>query len=212
MEQAAKFWHDLAGSLARHPALVGVNVLNEPRPKRPDQLTEFHRRMLLAVRSADTRLPVILDAAPDAEPSGFHTLMPVDDNRVLYSVHVYEPWSFITWRKNRGRHPYPGADASGVLVDRKHLARVLEPVRRWQKRHGIPSRRILVGEFGIDRRIPGAADYLADLIDLFEGHGWHWAFYAFREDSWNGMNHELGPSPAFTVIRKGLSRNRLRSP
>ena len=49
--------------------------------------------------------------------------------------------------------------------------------------------------FGVDRRSPGAALYLADLVRIFEAEGWHWAFYAFREDTWDAMDYELGDGP-----------------
>ena len=31
-----------------------------------------------------------------------------------------------------------------------------------------------------------------DLISIFNQKGWHKSFYAFREDTWTGMNYELG--------------------
>jgi hypothetical protein len=38
----------------------------------------------------------------------------------------------------------------------------------------------------------GLAQYFLDLIAIFKKNGWHWAFYAFREDCWDGMDYELG--------------------
>ena len=34
--------------------------------------------------------------------------------------------------------------------------------------------------------------YMQDLISIFNQKGWHKSFYAFREDTWTGMNYELG--------------------
>jgi hypothetical protein len=42
---------------------------------------------------------------------------------------------------------------------------------------------------------PGAADYLKDLMDIFNQNRWHWAFYSFREDTWDGMDYEIGNRP-----------------
>ena len=33
---------------------------------------------------------------------------------------------------------------------------------------------------------------LADLVQAFNQRQWHWAFYAYREDTWTGMDYELG--------------------
>ena len=62
----------------------------------------------------------------------------------------------------------------------------------WTKKHNVPSNRIWVSEFGCDRSIDGAEQYLADVIDVFNKNKWHWSFYAFREDVWPAMDYELG--------------------
>ena len=38
----------------------------------------------------------------------------------------------------------------------------------------------------------GLDQYFQDLISIFGQEGWHYAFYAFREDTWDGMDYELG--------------------
>ena len=45
---------------------------------------------------------------------------------------------------------------------------------------------------------PGAADYLRDLIEIFEEYGWDWSYHAFRE------------SPVWDVEMTGTDRNNLR--
>src|SRR5436853_7490428 len=62
----------------------------------------------------------------------------------------------------------------------------------FQKKNSIASNRILVGEFGGNRFSTGLDQYFADLIDIFNENQWHFAFYAFREDTWSGMDYELG--------------------
>ena len=54
------------------------------------------------------------------------------------------------------------------------------------------AKRIVAAEFGCDRRAAGAQDYLADIMTTLNERGWHWAFYAFREDAWDRMDYELG--------------------
>jgi len=49
---------------------------------------------------------------------------------------------------------------------------------------------IYVGEFGAIRWAPGAAEYLGDLVSIFESYGWDWSFHAFRE--WDGWSLEHG--------------------
>jgi hypothetical protein len=47
---------------------------------------------------------------------------------------------------------------------------------------------IYVGEFSAIRWAPGAADYIRDLIELFEEYGWSWTYHAFAE--WHGWDTE----------------------
>jgi hypothetical protein len=117
------------------------------------------------------------------------------------------------------------------VLDREALGDLLSPVIRWQSTHRIASSRILVAELGVHRQTKDAASYLADLLRSCEEVGWHWAFFAFREDSWAGMDYELGtrtlgesywralrrgedpplargPNPLFDVIRRRLAPER----
>lgn len=51
---------------------------------------------------------------------------------------------------------------------------------------------MIAAEFGCDRRVPGAREYLAELIGQFNAYQWHWAFYSFRASDWDGLDYELG--------------------
>ncbi len=117
---------------------------------------------------------------------------------MLYSFHMYEPYAYTTRRINNGRFSYPGTvEVDGVpprAFDFGVLREFFQPVRDWAARHSVSASRILVGEFGCDRMVAGATQYLSDLIEIFDGEGWHWAFYAFREDVWPAMDYELGTS------------------
>jgi hypothetical protein len=203
--QAIAFWRELAGALRGHPAIVGYNLLNEPRPERaPDtrgfDLSGFYARVVAAVRTVDATTPIVLDASDDASPAAFERLRPIDDPAVLYALHMYEPWPFIDHR-NRRQIRYPGPvpddDAPGGsrLWNADTTAAWLDHVARWQRAHGVPSSRIFAEEFGCPRTHDGAAQWLTDVLDAIEHHGWHWAFYSFREDTWDAMDYELGTAP-----------------
>jgi endoglucanase len=185
--QAAACWRDLAIALRGERAIVGYNLLNEPVTEDSEALARVHRALVDAVRSVDTHTPIMLDGAIQASPSSYASALPIDDDRVLYAAHLYEPWEYTTWRRNEGRTPYPSPD-----WNRDTLARALAPLAAWQARHRIRSERIVLAEIGCDRRIPGVERHLRDAIEIAQSHRWHWAFYSFREDTWHGMDYELG--------------------
>ena len=221
-EDAIRFWSELATALRGHPAVIGYNIRNEPSPERtppaladwytgdyaawsrtvrgtPADLNGFYRRVVSAIRRVDPDTPIVLDSGYFATPWAFEVLEPVPDDKTIYSFHMYEPYAYTNPR-NKGAYAYPGripigesGDASTAISwDRAALDAFLQPVVRWQQRHAVSSSRVFVGEFGVVRTHPGAPAYLRDLLDLFAAHGWHWAFYGFREDEWPAMDYELG--------------------
>ncbi len=217
-QQAIQFWKDLAGKIKNHPAIVAYNPLNEPHPEQKDghtsgtpefekwleknrggaaDLNRFYRRMVKAIREVDPGTPIILDCCFHACPEGMNYLQPVEDDKIIYSFHFYEPWVFSTYRVNKERFSYP--DKMPVNDSDKTqpwtldtLHECFQSVIDWAKRYNIPTHRIAVGEFGCDRRVSGAIRYLGDLIEAFNAQKWHWAFYAFRESEWDGLDYELG--------------------
>lgn len=222
-ESAASFWKEVASHLKDHPAIVGYNIINEPYPEKApprflDWYTEnyeawygrikgsasdlnlFYERIVSAIREVDSVTPIILDSGFYATPWAFKYLRALKDTNVIYSFHMYEPYAFTNY-ENEGKYQYPGEIPIGEELteskkwDRKQLSDFLLPIREWQKKWSIPSSRIFMGEFGVCRRNAGGDSYLKHLISIFQNEGWHWAFYSFREDTWTGMDYELGTDP-----------------
>ena len=233
--QALSFWRQLAAEVRGHPAIVAYNPLNEPHPERafgmadpdsaifaawyrkhrgtPADLNHFNREMVAAIRSVDPTTPILLDGWFHASARGLTFLEPVPDRSVLYAFHDYEPWSYKTFRINRGRLVYPSRMPEGWTRDSHD--QLVQGVADWATRHGIPHTRIVAAEFGVDRRVGGARECLIDTIERFERHGWHWAFYSFRDDGdWGGLDYELGTAPLgaayWKAVEAGQDAERLK--
>ncbi|KAF1055493.1 MAG: hypothetical protein GAK43_00288 [Stenotrophomonas maltophilia] len=221
---AQRFWHDLAVALKGHPALVGYNLINEPAPEYGTALAEhaspaamqawyasvqggprdirmLYRELSARVREVDAEMPLMLDAGWYAAADAFdYWPAPLDDARLLYSVHMYEPYAATSApnQKRRTPHRYPAVAPFGAGRERWDAGRVkayLQQPLAWAQAHGIPRQRMVAGEFGCMRRWPDCPRYLRDVLAVLEDQQVHWAFYAFREDSWDGMDYELGNGP-----------------
>lgn len=168
-------------------------------------LNLFYQKIVRAIREVDSETPIILDTGLYATPWAISYLKPSSEPGVLYSFHMYEPYAYTTRKINHAKYEYPGAvssrlsdaeenlvEASSIYWDEQALKEFLEPVSLWQKKFQISSSQILVGEFGCDRTSKGVEKYFDHLIRVFDAHQWHWAFYSFREDGWDGMDYELG--------------------
>jgi endoglucanase len=223
--QAIRFWKDLASQLKNHPAVFGYNILNEPHPEclfgiydyreidfeqwyktiqgSPSDLNLFYQKVVGAIREVDSDTPIVIDTGLFGTPWAINYLTPLQDTKILYSFHMYEPYALTTRKINKGRFEYPGIvplllkdvqkpDSEHALWNKEALKHFLRPISEWQIKHKIPSSQIVVGEFGCDRTIKGAAQYFSDLLEIFNFEGWHWAFYSFREDVWDSMDYELG--------------------
>jgi len=204
--QAAMFWQDLSKEIAGHPAVVGFNILNEPHPEKlysqgelneikqneiQSMLFDFYDLVIGSIREVDKSIPIILDSSGYADPKTFQRLKRHKDEKVFYSFHMYEPYAYTNRRLNGGKFQYPGP-VNGVYWGYKALKNYMNTVLVFQRTNNVSSNRILVGEFGGHRMSKGLPNYFEDLTKFFNENGWHYAFYAFREDTWDGMDYELG--------------------
>jgi hypothetical protein len=119
---------------------------------------------------------------------------------------MYEPYSYTT-HKNHGKYTYPGK-IDGEIWGREKLKNYMSAVGNFQKRHKILSNRILVGEFGCFRMARGVPIYFEHLTSIFAENKWHWAFYSFREDTWEGMDYELGDKQLPLAYWQALKRGK----
>lgn len=220
--QSVRFWRDLAGALRGHPAIAAYDLLNEPAPELPlgkssfwtgsypawqrgvrgtaGDLNAFYRELVEGIRAVDGRVPLMLETGLYATPWAIEVLEALPDPQVLYSVHMYEPWGFTTWRRHQGRLRYPGPiriEETGETLEMnaQWIRSFLAPLRQWMRDSRLPPTRMVIGEFGCGRKCAGAVQYLSDLIREFDAEGWHWLFYSYREDDWEGMDYELGSTP-----------------
>lgn len=219
--QAAEFWRDLALALKGHPAVAAYNLINEPAPEKQGGLAEhakpermrqwyaqaqgsardlpaFYRQVVAAIREVDAVTPVMLDAGWYAAADAFgYWPAPLQDARVLYSLHMYEPYQ-VTSAPNMARKqpiPYPGPAPFGgkrELWGAERVAEYLQQPLAWVDAMAIPRSRLVVGEFGCMRQLAGCKQYLEDVLTVLDQNKLHWAFYSFREDNWDGMDYELG--------------------
>ncbi|MFF2589884.1 glycoside hydrolase family 5 protein [Peribacillus butanolivorans] len=222
-EQSAQFWKDLASRLKDHPAIIGYNLINEPHPETATGFNDFwtedyhawyskventaadlnklYETIVQSIRTVDSEAPIILNSGLYSTPWAFQYLKPMKDDKVLYAFHMYEPYEMTSQNRRKGfTYEYPGKVKVGEeqtekMFNKEALQQFLEPIEKWAEEHNIPANRIIAEEFGINRMVKGSDQYLSDLISIFDEYGWHWAFYAFREDTWEGMDYELGDQP-----------------
>lgn len=217
--RAAKFWGVLAECLVDVKNLImGYDLINEPytpEDQRVDyfndmatahkeELNHFYKVALEEIRKHDKDSMVIVKSTWFASPKTINMLTILPDSNVVYSIHVYMPPQLTFPRKFKCFQnlslTYPGPVPKWksyihdqVVIDFDYLYNLFsETVHNWQLKHGIPSNRILVAEFGICREVAGSQQYLTDLVKLFTEFKWSWLLFSFRDEEWDAMDYELG--------------------
>jgi len=223
-DRAIQFWKDLAGRLKDEQAIAGYNIINEPAPELTTgmkehggdaayysewyarhkgtarDLPDFYQRIINSIREVDSITPIILDAGWYGQPMSFSYWPEMAGSNILYSIHMYEPYSY-TNRKNfvdGNKYSYPGKIPFGGETkewDILALESYLRPFFDWAESNDIDKSKLVIGEFGCYRRNSGCDHYLTDLVKLFNDQQIHWAFYSFREDEWDGYDYEIGTGP-----------------
>ena len=245
-EQSARYWRDIASELKDHKNIVAYNIINEPTPEMGTDLPEhgepmrysiwyqehkgtsrdlpaFYNQVISAIRDVDSKTPIMVDSGWYAQAQAFTYWPKLDDNKILYAFHMYEPYdytsrfNFKNIEKGKEGYKYPGQ--TPYAGDFKHwnqttLKQWLMPAFRWASSQNIPANRIVASEFGAFRMNPGADQYIADLIDIFDEKQIHWAFYSFREDEWDGYDYEMGTKKLgwkyWDAVEKGHNPDRPR--
>lgn len=200
-------WAGLARRLGHHPALAGLDLLNEPQPTGqplPAAQQAWARLAwagLLAVRGTGCTTPVVVQPVLGAHPSALQDTPLLPDPAVVYSPHFYTPHDIThqfvnaSWQR---AVPYPAGPEwqlgawdpeLGVgRIDRDRLAAELRFVHVFQARSGAP---VFIGEFGCVRWAPDGAAlrWVADCLALFADARWNWAYHTHR--GWTGWDAEV---------------------
>ncbi|MBR5839742.1 MAG: cellulase family glycosylhydrolase, partial [Victivallales bacterium] len=185
---------DLWRMVARHykdePIVVGYDLYNEPVQTNQVKYDYLYCQYeaAKAIREIDSEKPIIIAANNWSSAAAFNYLKPLPLKNLIYQGHMYEPGSFthqgVGWENMKkildGKQKlmgYPGW-FDNFYYDKKELRKILKPIRDFQLKYDA---RIYMGEFSAIRFAPGAAQYIQDLIEIFEEYGWDWSYHAFRE-------------------------------
>ncbi|RME99796.1 MAG: hypothetical protein D6768_14255 [Chloroflexi bacterium] len=215
-----EMWRTIADRYKDNPIVVGYKLMVEPNSSgvffdiyEPDEFydqyagtlydwNQLYPRIVAAIREVDTETPILIGGNGWSGVAWLNYLEPVDDPRTVYIVHQYEPQEGYTHQEGR-KHSYPGEfdldyDGEDDSFNRAWLDEFLSPIDTFKARYGVP---VAVDEFGVNRWSPGAAEFMADQMALFEEKGmnhalWEWStsWEPFASDVYD-MNYLLGPDP-----------------
>ena len=242
----AEMWRTAAEHFRGNPVVVGYDLMCEPNAAgrlleiwEPDEFyaqyagttydwNAFYPHIVAAIRQVDTDTPILVSAMGWGAVHWLPYLKPVDDARIVYTVHQYEPQVQYTHQAPEAHHTYPGYydvdwDGEPEHFDRDWLDAYLQPIDAFKARYGVP---VAVNEYGVMRWAPNAADFMRDEMALFEQRGVNHAFWAYSPawppyaenidafDFLHGpdpdVHYNVIPNPLFDVIRADWAQNTIR--
>ncbi len=240
-----EMWRAAAEHFRGNPIVVGYDLMCEPNAAgrlleiwEPDKFysqyagtlydwNAFYPRIVAAIRQVDTDTPILVSAMGWGAVHWLPYLKPVDDPRIVYTVHQYAPHLY-THQEPDADHAYPGLydvdwNEEPENFDRTWLDAYLAPIDAFKARYGV---QVAVNEYGVARWAPGAAEFMRDEMALFEQRGMNHAFWAFssswmpyaeRIDAFDflhgpdpNVHHNVIPNPLFDVIRADWAQNDAR--
>ncbi|MFB3789380.1 MAG: glycoside hydrolase family 5 protein [bacterium] len=251
-----QMWRYTAARYRNHPVIVGYDLMVEPNSNQTgsDYFTgrldiwdpgefyaryqgtlydwnQLHPRIVAAIREVDPDTPVLIGGNSYSSVSWLPYVTPVNDPRVVYTAHQYEPFDSYThkdWRAaDFGQAVYPGridlnGDGTKDNFNRAWLNAQLRPIDTFITQNHAP---VAVNEFGVMRWENNAGQYLRDQMELFELRGMNHALWLW-ESSWppysavDDFNVRHGPDPRnhaeapasdlITAIREAWARNQIR--
>jgi hypothetical protein len=191
-------WRYTAQRYQNNPIVVGYDLMVEPNsnvllniwdpadfyPTYANTLYDWNQlypEITTAIRQVDPNTPILVGASSYSSIYWLPYLQPTGDSRTVYTVHTYEPFNY-THQDPPLNLSYPGTfdgdgDGDNDTVNQAWLDNLLTPIDVFKTTHNVS---MAVNEFGIKRWEPGADQYMADQMALFEqrdlNHAlWLWA-------------------------------------
>ncbi len=209
-------WREIAVRLKPYGKTIwGYDLYNEPvdraqLPYAPPDWRPLAVKIIRAIREIDREVWIVYEVGPGGGSRGFEDLLPLPDERVIYSCHFYNPGTFthqgiaatqlqdpalMAQAQESSGIAYPGL-IGGTEWNKEKLEKSLSAVIDFQAKYQVP---IYIGEFSVIAWAPkeSAVRYLEDVISIFEKYNWSWTYHAFREYQGWSLEHEDG------VLRPG---------
>ena len=225
-------WRDVATMCKDRDQTIWYDLFNEPldwndMPSFPKPWPSWAQSLIDEIRKIDPRHEIVVEPGPGGLCWGFKDFPKLKGEGIIYSAHNYQPHEYthqgISALQNtdlaqaylKMNRPWPAVygDSGGGKWDKARLVKELQPIIDFQKKYGA---RIYIGEFGVVRWAPNAADYLRDNLEIYEQYGWDWTEHAFRESAVWSPEHEPvfkdhikaeNPTATGNVLREYLNKN-----
>ena len=200
------FWQEIVRRFSDAPVPIIFELLNEVTLPENGPWNDLVRRTVAAIREISPDAVIMIGGTHNNAVSGLQGLIEIDDPRIVYTFHTYDPlffthqnapWSagprewgaapqYPGYLEGLGEfldaHPEHAADHREYVdwhMDREMLATILAPALEFAARTG---RELYCGEFGVADWVDPASRraWLADFLGLLREHGIGFALWSYK--------------------------------
>ena len=223
-------WEHMEDRFAGKPQ-VAFELLNEVRDVDPEQWNDLAERTVKALRKKNKDRLLIVGSTAWNSVHTLKDLRVLDDDRVAYTFHTYEPFSFTHQRGvlqaptlyynrdmpypgdmeryrdyervvNGAEDPFPGFDR----MDRTWLWSMLQPAADFMKAH--PGVMLWCGEFGTIRHAKMAwrENWMRDVIAFLKANGIPWCAWNYLSTPNDGNRFSLVDDDSRKILSEEMAR------
>lgn len=171
-KRVSALWKFLADRYKNNTTVAGYDLLNESVIADADKLNKFYAELIREIRTVDRNHILFVEGNNWA--MDLDCLDDFDDDNWAYSIHFYHPLEFTFNLIPQLKYPLRSKDGTFGKVT---LRKMVGAYKKFAKK-----RPVFVGEFGINSRqgIYGDDLWLIDILDCFEGAGFHWTYWTYK--------------------------------
>ncbi len=203
LKEYSEVWEFLANRYKDTPYIAAYEILAEPHPKSPytqEDVKNFYRTNIAAIRKYDTRTPTMIGAAKavgcDTGTYDVRCLNAIymgDISNMIYTFNFYEPPQYVKGDR-RGGGPYPGTfynegTKSNFYADKNYLASLIKYGTDFSTSRQVP---VFVNQIGVTMASAGSDQYTTDALSLLTQNGIGFTWWLFRQPDDKHSLHEGG--------------------
>ena len=160
----------------------------------------WYPELVSAIRAVDASTPILVGGNGYSGVEWLSYFQPVDDPYMVYAIHQYSPHEYTHQDPPDPTRTYPGYfdmdyDDYPETFDHAWLESLLSAAVDFSAKYNVP---IVVNEFGAERWVSGAADYIRAEMDLFEFYGWNYAAWQWQP-AWQPLTGATCPLTSVSV-------------
>ncbi len=205
LKEYSEVWEFLANRYKDTPYIAGYEILSEPHPKDPfteEDVKNFYRTNIAAIRKYDTRTPTIIGAGKAKgcltgtyDVRCLEGIYLENTPNMIYTFNFYEPPQYVKTDQQTQDgvyEPYPGTfiekkTGAKFYVDKNYLAGLIKYGADFSAKYNVP---LFVNQIGVTMITPGSEQYTTDALSLLTQNGIGFTWWLYRQPDDKHSLHE----------------------